>query len=440
MFLYWVLKSNLELDEKQFLADKINVLRAILRERPNSSEDLEEEVQSEVAAHRFAKYYTRILDEEGGTLIETPRMAIAPPLFPNPAWMEEKPGEGVKWKAADGRLFLLMAAWAELDHSGGKKRVLQIALDVSREEALITAYRRKLMAVLFVGIFFSTGAGIFVARKGMRSLEEITKVAQRITATRLRERVGPSRWPKELTALASAFDEMLSRLDDSFTRLSRFSSDLAHELRTPINNLMGEAGVALSRARTSDEYRQVLESSLEEYERLSRMIDNLLFLARAENPETWIERSLFDARKETEAVREFYDAVAEEQEVEVVCQGNALINADPILFRRAVSNLLSNALQYTPRGGKIIISVKKSDDQSVEVRVRDTGSGIAPEDLPRVFDRFYRADRARSKYPQCVGLGLAIVKSIMDLHGGTVTIQSELNRGTTVTLRFPPPV
>jgi two-component system heavy metal sensor histidine kinase CusS len=441
VFLYWVLVSNLEREDNEFLADKIRILRGILQKHPDNIEALKEEVKWEGAALEPPEYYIRILDEEGRTLMETPGMSsiITASLFRATISAAKVPKRGIKWKSHDGKLYLLKAAWVEFDSSSRDRQQLQVALDVSGDEVFIADYRRKLLFVLILGILFSTGAGVVTARKGMHPLEEITEVAQRITATKLHERINPAKWPNELTALATAFDGMLSRLEDSFTQLSQFSSDLAHELRTPINNLIGEAEVALSRARTPEEYRQVLESSLEEYGRLSRMIDNLLFLARAENPETGIERSLFDASKEIEAVREFYDAIAEEQGVKVICQGNTLLNADPILFRRALSNLLSNALQYAPHGGRITISVKQLDDQSVEVSVSDTGSGIAPEDLPRVFNRFYRADRARSQYPQGTGLGLAIVKSIMDLHGGTVTIQSELAKGTTVILRFPPP-
>ncbi len=437
VFLYWVLASDLERNNNELLADEVRILRLILQEHPDDPEALEQEVKLEGADSQFT---ARILDEGSHTLIETPGMngIITPPLFPNPIGVTEEPREGVRWKSHDGKSYLLMAAWAEVGHSGGRQRLLQGALDISQDYAFIVNYRRKLAVVLFLGILFSTGAGVAVARKGMRPLGEITKMAQRITATQLHERIGPARWPKELTALATAFDEMLNRLEDSFTQLSQFSADLAHELRTPINNLMGEAEVALSRTRTLDEYRQVLESSLEEYARLSRMIDNLLFLARAESPETRIERSLFNAGKEVEAVREFHEAMSEEKEVEITCQGSALLNADPILFRRAISNLLSNALQYTPPDGKITISVKQLENQSVEVNMSDTGSGIAPEHLPRVFDRFYRADRARSQYPQGTGLGLAIVKSIMDLHGGTVAIQSKPAKETTITLRFLP--
>jgi len=440
VFLYWVLVSNLEREDNQFLAAKIQVLRVILRERPDKQEALEEEVKWEGASFQFAKYYARILDEEGRTQIETPGMdnILVSSLFPAPISFIQTPEKGTKWRSNDGRPYLLMAAWAGLGHSRGNQRLVQVALNVSHENALIAEYRRKLAVVLSLGILFSAAVGVAVARKGMRPLEEITKTAQRITVTQLHERITPARWPRELAALATAFDDMLNRLEDSFTRLSQFSADLAHELRTPINNLMGEAEVALSRTRAPNEYRQVLESSLEEYARLSRMVESLLFLARAESTETRIERSLFNGRKEMEAVREFYDALAEEQGVEVICQGNAPLRADQILFRQALSNLLSNALQYTPRSGKIILSIKQTEDEFVEVAVSDTGFGIDPEHLPKLFDRFYRVDPARSRKTSGTGLGLAIVRSIMKLHGGSVAIQSEPAKGTIVSLRFPP--
>ncbi len=440
VFLYWVLTNNLEKEDNQFLANKIHVLRVILQERPDNPEALEEEVKWEGAALQFTKYYARVLDEGNHTLIETPGMSniIPTSLFPASYGVTENPKKGIKQRSRDGRTYLLMAAWTEVGRYSGKKRLLQVVLDVSHENAVIADYRRKLSFVLFLGILCSAAAGSLVAKKGMQPLEEITKTVQRITSTLLHERIGTMQWPKELDSLAAAFDDMLNRLEDSFTRLSQFSVDLAHELRTPINNLMGEAEVALSRARTSEEYRQVLESSLEEYDRLSRMIDSLLFLARAESSEAKIQRVSFDTGREIEAILEFHTVVAEEQGVVLTCYGEALLYADTILFRRTVSNLLSNALQYTPRGGKITVYVREINDQSVEVTVNDTGSGIEPEHLPRIFDRFYRADRSRSQYTRGTGLGLAIVKSIMDLHGGTVTVQSQFNNGTTVTLRFPP--
>jgi two-component system heavy metal sensor histidine kinase CusS len=441
VFLYWVLASNLARESHQFLADKMHVLRGILRDHPDDRDALAEEVQAEVAAYQYIKYYVRVLGAESATLLETPGMVDVLPatVFPAPTGARADPGDGTSWHAQDGKAYYLLAAWAEVGQTGDTQRLVQLGLDVSRHEALLAAYRQTLALVLCIGIVLAAGAGIIVAHKGMRPLAEITHAAQRITATQLHERIGPVRWPKELTALATTFDEMLTRLEGSFTRLSQFSVDLAHELRTPINSLMGEAEVALARTRTPEEYQQLLGSSLEEYAKLSRMIDSLLFLARAESPETHIDRLWLDARKELDALREFYEAMAEEHDVTVICHGQALVYADPILFRRAVSNLLSNALHYTPGGGTVILAVTLAADHTVMVSVRDTGIGIAPEHLPKIFDRLYRVDPARSQRHPGMGLGLAIVKSIMELHGGTVTAQSVPHQGTTVTLAFPPP-
>jgi two-component system heavy metal sensor histidine kinase CusS len=323
-----------------------------LKERPDDWDALREEVEWETSARRFEKYYARIQDQGGHVLIETPGMdkIVGPALFPKPIDVHETPQKGIKRKGRDGKSLLLMGAWAETGHARSEKRLHQVALDISHEEAILSDYRRNMSIMLLAGTIFSIAMSIFVARKGIRPLDQITKAAQRITATQLHERIAPAPWPKELAALATAFDGMLTRLEDSFTRLSQFSSDLAHELRTPINNLMGEAEVALSKTRTAEQYRQVIESSLEEFGRLARMIEGLLFLARTERADTRIVKTLFDARQELETVREFYEAVAKEQGIEVSCEGNAWIDADATLFRRAINNLLSNALQYTPRG------------------------------------------------------------------------------------------
>ncbi|MDD5037041.1 MAG: ATP-binding protein, partial [Methylococcaceae bacterium] len=206
----------------------------------------------------------------------------------------------------------------------------------------------------------------------------------------------------------------------------------------PINNLMGEAEVTLARARSEAEYRDVLESSLEECGRLSRMIDSLLFLARADNAEVSLQLARLDVRQELEAIRDFYEAVTEEQGVTAQCEGEASLEADPILFRRAVTNLLANAIRHTPSGGQIKLVVEPSPSaDGVAIHVSDNGCGIAHEHLPKVFDRFYRVDQARSADSHSTGLGLAIVRSIMAMHGGTVSIESQPGKGTTVTLHFP---
>jgi two-component system heavy metal sensor histidine kinase CusS len=250
----------------------------------------------------------------------------------------------------------------------------------------------------------------------------------------LKERVIPADWPRELQPLAIAFDDMLERLDDSFTRLSQFSADLAHELRTPIANMLGEAQVALTRERTAAEYRETIESTIGECERLSRIVDNLLFVARVDAAREPIARKRFDARGAVEKIAAFYQAIADERHVSISCTGDGYIYADPNLFERALGNLLDNALRFTPKNGSIQIALSEHDGD-FEVAVNDNGCGIAPEHLPRVFDRFYRAEPSRGS--DGAGLGLALVKSIVDLHGGSASIQSEMGRGTTVRLTFP---
>jgi two-component system, OmpR family, heavy metal sensor histidine kinase CusS len=276
-----------------------------------------------------------------------------------------------------------------------------------------------------------------VARSGgMRPLGDIARVADQITPSQLHKRLQPEHWPLELTSLAKAFDGMLGRLDESHRRLSQFSSDLAHELRTPIQILLGQTEVALSKDRPAEEYRRILGSNLEEFQRLTRMINELLFLARAENPTTQIERRRLDARRELEVVREFHEALAEDRAVAVICEGQAEVFAEPRLIHRAITNLLSNALRHTPRGGQIVLSVATTAD-AVVFKVRDSGCGIRSEDLPRIFERLYSPDRGTAYSAEGTGLGLAIVRSTAEMHGGSAAVESRPGQGTTVTLTFP---
>jgi two-component system heavy metal sensor histidine kinase CusS len=262
----------------------------------------------------------------------------------------------------------------------------------------------------------------------------MTHSLERIGPTRLDERVGKTTWPRELQPVATAFDEMLGRLENSFTKLSQFSADLAHELRTPISNIRGEAEVTLTRPRSLEDYRNVIESIAAECERLSGIVDNLLFLARAEGVDHQIERNVFAARPAIEKIAAYYRTIAEERGISITNKGDGEVYADALLFDRALSNLVDNALRFTPDGGKITIATEIKPDRT-ELAVEDTGCGIPPQHLPHVWDRFYRVDSSRSS--QGTGLGLALVKSIIDLHGGSVAVASVVDRGTTVTLTFP---
>jgi two-component system heavy metal sensor histidine kinase CusS len=436
-FLYWVLTDNLEREDDEFLADRVQVFRTQLRDRPA---DLRRDGAGDWTVRQNAPIYLRLLDAGGRVLLETPGMSadLAPQLFPPPVAVEAPPGRGVEVETPAGQSYRLLAALVA-DPAGGPPRLLQAAFDRTAEEALLARYRRNLAVVLVLALAACTLVGHRIARRSLRPVAEIAATARHIRATHLRERIDVRGFPAELSLLARTFNEMLGRLEEAFERLARFSADIAHELRTPVNNLRGEAEVALSRPRSPEEYREVLASALEEYARLTRLIDSLLFLARAESPAARVDRERLDLGRELALVRDFYEAAAAEAGVTLRLDvaGSLFADMDRTLLQQAVGNLVANALAHTPAGGTVTLSAAR-EGEAVHVEVADTGSGIAPEHLPHVFDRFYRAEAARAASAAGrVGLGLALVKSIAALHQGTATIRSTLGKGTHVRLVLP---
>ena len=437
-YLYFALMDNLEGEDNQFLVEKIHDLRTILKEHPDNLQLLQEEV-NEGQDSPLANY-VRILDEKGANVFEfsNKEKPLLSEFFLDSLKIDKDPLRSWKKSTLGGRSYLLMSEWANVGVSPTEKRLLQVALDISREQGLLNDYKNQVIGMLILGILFSAAAGFFIARKGMKPLKDITAAIRRIRSTRLHERVNPSLWPRELTELASSFDQLLDHLENSFSRLSQFSSNIAHELRNPINTLMGEAEVILSKPRTNLEYQYHIELNLEEYDKLANIIKSLLFLAKTESTDIIIERTVFDVSAEIKAMLEYYDALIEQQNIAIACQGTASLNADLTLFRRVISNLLSNSIRYTPQGGKVDISIGQDADHMVRVQIADTGIGIESAAIEKVFDRFYRSNKAKTASAQGTGLGLAIAKSIMDLHGGSIQIQSPPGQGTTVTLIFPP--
>src|SRR5215468_10677822 len=369
-------------EDNAVLADKMFALSADLRE--NGPELFAEEATADRAGSH-TPYWIRILDAHGRAIAETPEMGrlIPAEIFP----VAREPAEASRTRKdyrITGKLFSLVAF---NEHSGGEAYTLQVAQDRSSDEQVERNFALLFVGVLVGGVVASALIAIIVTRRGLRPLREMTQSLGRIGPDQLKERIGSTGWPRELQPLAIAFDQMLKRLDDSFTRLSQFSADLAHELRTPIANMLGEAQVALTRDRTAAEYRETIESTVAECERLSRIVDNLLFVARVDAAREPIARKWFDARAAVEKIAAFYQMVADDHNVAINCSGDGQIYADPDLFERVVGNLLENALRFSAKHGAIRIAVSKHNS-NFQVAVSDNGCGIAPEHLPRVFDRF----------------------------------------------------
>lgn len=429
--LYWALVSNLERDSTLFLADKVHVVTTLLRERPKDWDGLKEEIQLESAARRYNQFYIRLLDPHGKTLLETPRMSL---VLPAPSF-ERLSERTTQIQSAEAALYQATEVTAPV---GGTQDIywkIQVAVSLAQQQQVLARYRQWLWAILSASFIWCPLVGYQIARRGIRPVRYVAETAKRIGSSTLDERIQSKGYPIELADLALTFNAMLDRLKESFDRLTRFSADLAHELRTPVNNIRGEIEVALARSRTTHEYREVLVSNLEETVRLSELIGSLLFLARTESPGTHVKQEVVSVGELLETVRDYYEGPADQAGVELAVSAPAGLQAmlDRSLMQRALGNLVSNALAHTPSGGRIDLSAGQSN-AGLEICVSDSGCGIPSDSIPRLFDRFYRVDQARSQQSGGFGLGLSIVRGIMLLHGGHVQIASELGKGTRVTL------
>ena len=302
-----------------------------------------------------------------------------------------------------------------------------VAQDIEHHEHFMDKFKSVLGIAIALAALATAALGWGVTRWGLSPLRQVTARVAGISAERLAERLPVAGLPAELRPLATAFNAMLARLDDSFRRLSEFSSNIAHELRTPISNLMTQTQVALSSARDKDEYKEVLYSSLEEYERMAQMVGDMLYLAQAENGLLNPGQERVDLASETRDLFEYFEAWAEEHAVSLTQTGAASVVGDRLMLRRALSNLLSNAIRHTPRGDIVQVSMSSLAD-TVTLAVENPGPAIPAEHLHKLFDRFYRVDPSRQRHGDGTGLGLAICKSIVEAHGGTISVSSDDQR------------
>jgi two-component system heavy metal sensor histidine kinase CusS len=436
--LYLVLVLSMYQEDVRDLADNLNNARLLLRSLPGEVAPPVSSRPAWAPLHQ-PQIYLRVLDADGRTLVETPGMSAELPAPPSAELVSTLEPDGVirQVTSRSGKPLLALIVPVFLQHPSQPVQYMQAAMDRDHDDYLLAIYRQRLWFVLGAALILCFFVGYLLARAGMRPIEAISDTAERIRSTTLHERIGTIGLSAELSVLATTFNNMLDRLEESFQRISRFSDDVAHELRTPINNLRGEIEVALSRARSSEDYREVMGSCLEECTRISRVIQSLLFLARAERAGD-LNREDVDVGVELAKVQDFYGAAATEAGIDLRITGaeNLRARLDRTLFGQAVANLVSNAIAHTSAGGTVDIAARMTGND-LFVSVTDTGCGIAPEHLPRVCDRFYRVDKARSNSAQNVGLGLAVVKSIVARHAGRVEIVSQVGHGTCVGLVLP---
>jgi two-component system, OmpR family, heavy metal sensor histidine kinase CusS len=313
---------------------------------------------------------------------------------------------------------------------------LLLATDTHHHTHFMDDLRRSLMAYLLVAALASGLLAWWAARRGLAPLRDMRERARRVNAHQLDERMPEESVPVEMAELAHDLNTMLARLQHDFQRLSDFSSDLAHELRTPISNLLTQTQVTLAQPRDAASYRDTLASNAEEFQRLGRMVSDMLLLAKTEHGLALPHREPVALREQAQALFDFYDVVADERGIDLVLEGQASVQGDKLMLRRAISNLLSNAIRHAPERSRVVVRLSQTRGEAA-LCIENTGPTIAAEHLPRLFDRFYRVDKSRvHQVSDGSGLGLAITQAIMAAHGGSVTAHSQAET-TRFCLLFP---
>jgi two-component system heavy metal sensor histidine kinase CusS len=356
--------------------------------------------------------------DQPAVIMVNPLQAVLPPL---PVVAQSRPVDVADLRTGMAPSGVPLRAATVQTTSDGREVNLTAAHIMVKEMTMLEDFRQRIYLAVAMAFVITALLGFLLLRRGLKPLRELAAHAADITPARLDSRMSSENTPVELQRLSDAYNAMLDRLANGYQRLTQFSADLAHEIRTPIGSLMGHCQVALRQVRSADEYQALLASNLEELERISRIVESILFLARADEAQAVLERQTLCVHDELQRVAEYFEGLAEERQIRLLISGDATLSADPLLLRRALSNLVANAIRYADHGSEVQISVV-SVHAHCRIEVENQGPVLVESALSKLFDRFYRGDASRHQHSDSNGLGLAIVAAIMQLHGGEASV------------------
>jgi len=434
-FSYVTLERELDAQKRAVLRDKAQQARHLIDEMQDGTavRDNAFKIVELVTGH--AELHMAVAGSESGEtyVAFSPEAAESLERLKNDTWQTNG---FLAWQSRGSATTMLSLATAGRTRNS---RPYEVVLTVDRsedmrllQELLITAATAAPFGLAIVLL-----SAMMIVALGLKPLQTFKQAVGGISASSLTARLDTARLPSELQGLGQAFNSMLDRLDDGVTRLSQFSGDLAHEMRTPLATLLGRTQVALSQSRSVEQLLDVLEGNVEELQRLSRLVADMLFLAQTDHAQSALDLQPIELDREARQVGEFLDLVAQERGVSIAVTGKASIVADKGLVQRAITNLLTNAVRHGTPGTEVLVTVQ-SNDGGTSLEVVNQGSPIAQEHLARLFDRFYRVDSSRGRdLGGGTGLGLAIVRAIMTLHGGTARASSTADGEVRFALFFP---
>ncbi len=428
----WMVERSIS---EHFAQQDVDELNAVVRSlkhtlatlSPNpTSEELDEGLAGAVAGHHNVQY--RISTETGTEIYATPGTDLARFSRISAPVAEISVDTVGTWQTRGEVLRGAVLHTASDSFPGSEKLTITVATGINFHLHYLESFRTYLRIITVVACLIAILATWFAVYQGHAPIRRISGEMRKIRSDQLHIRLEPHAVPAELIELAVSFNQMIERLEDVFRRLSAFSADIAHELRTPITNLKTQTEVALSQSRNVEQYREILYSNLEEYERMAKMVGDMLFLAQADNNLLKPELVKIDLDAEVRMLFDYFGAWAEERNVELKIMGESVcILGDPLMIRRALSNLLSNAIRHAPPHRAVVVSFR-STGALVHVCIQNPGPVIPAKHLAHIFERFYRPDASRQRSGEGAGLGLAIVKTLIEAHGGKITASSTSDR------------
>lgn len=437
-FLYFRLKHQLIKGVDRFLLDEINELSEALSKDMKEKESLKS-FEFGVASRTYYPLYFRVLDAEGAIFYASEGMR----------GIEYKVDEKVMSLARKGRNNI------EKIHSPGRRRPFRfISVPLYRDGKLayivqlgthlrfirksLSGFKRNILAAFPIVLVLGSFGGWILARRSLLPIGYIVSKTQSITTKNLNERLIQRRTHDEMDDLIRTINEMIARLEDSFKRMAEFTADASHELKTPLCALKGEAEVLLSKPRTAEEYQEGLAHFIERFDQLNRMINDLIFLSKSDSSQVELKMNPVRLDLLINDMGDLFQILAEQKNIALNINSlqETVVMGDKTRLQQFFTNLIDNAMKYTLDGGAIHITLEKNQELAV-VKISDTGIGIPKDEQEKIFKRFYRIDKSRSKETGGVGLGLSIAEWIAHAHHGKIEVESELNKGSIFTLSLP---
>jgi heavy metal sensor kinase len=438
-FLYLRLKHQLIKEVDRILHDEANELSEILAQRPNSTEGLKR-YENIVTARTYYPIYFRISNRDGSLLYGSRsfdkigysnRDKVISAVTTGKESREE-----VESPRRRRRTFRIIST--PMPKEGSPNYVVQVATDLGFVSKSLFNFIANMMAAFPILLVLGSLGGWVLARRSLAPVGYIASKARSITSNNLDERLATRGTDDEMDDLIRTINEMVARLESSFTRMSEFTADASHELKTPLCALKGEAEVLLSKQRPAEEYQEGLAHFIERFDHLNRMINDLVILSKFDSSQIELERVPLRLDLLVRDIGNLFQVLAEQKKITLEMNSiqEAMVLGDKGRLQQLFTNIIDNAIKFTGEGGKIQVAVER-DNKAVQVLIKDNGIGIPEEEQEKIFKRFYRVDKSRSKETGGIGLGLSIAEWIAHAHHGRIEVHSELNQGSIFTVYLP---